>query len=237
MKKKRGPTAQGFLDNIKRRVRTTVGDHFIEQLLLLLASGSLTAAHLCRDARSSPVWRKISCLNTHSNETSTPADTRQTGRLSQELELKSHCRRSQNSLFEQGGGHAKEKILCLIDEVRAFIRGRPAYLLGLNLDLWQLLHGGLCDRYLRGRRSGAGPLVNVAKLLRQTLHINLSVGADRLPATRRDVTVWRSGCETEAKDYALIKLLSSGALDLKDRKGQGLRFHCSKSICLFIFLS
>lgn len=103
MKKKRGPTAQGFLDNIKRRVRTTVGDHFIEQLLLLLASGSLTAVHLCRDALSSPVWQKISCLNTHSNETSTPADTQQTGCLSQELELNSHYKRSQNSLSEQGG--------------------------------------------------------------------------------------------------------------------------------------
>lgn len=32
--------------------------------------------------------------------------------------------------------------------------------------------------------------------------------------------VWRSGCETEAKDEALIKCFSLGVLDMKEKEGK-----------------
>lgn len=78
--------------------------------------------------------------------------------------------------------------------------------------------------------SSAGPIINVASPGRQTLHINLSVGLTG-PAASWDVSVWRNGYKTEARDEALIKSSSPGVLDLKEKtKGNKVCFHLKKLI-------
>lgn len=106
----------------------------------------------------------------------------QTGCLSQELELKSHNKRS---LSEHGGGGDMLRKNIVSDWWGQKLHQRPPSLFAgfkfrsLTAIIWRIMWS------LFTRPMKQCLLVNVAKLLRQTLHINLSVGLTASSHTAR----------------------------------------------------